>query len=76
MTYRVVQVGIGNVGRQVLPRLVRSPECELVGVGVRKGGTPFAETATSLELFAEHVMPEFATSHAEDRLLRALRARR
>lgn len=35
MTYRVVQVGVGNVGRHALPRIVNSPELELVGVGVR-----------------------------------------
>lgn len=35
MIYRIVQVGVGNVGRHVLPRLVSSPEFELVGVGVR-----------------------------------------
>jgi 2,4-diaminopentanoate dehydrogenase len=35
VTYRVVQVGVGNVGRHVLPRIVQSPELELVGVGVR-----------------------------------------
>ena len=38
MSYRVVQVGVGNVGRHVLPRIVSSPGLDLVGVGVRSPG--------------------------------------
>jgi 2,4-diaminopentanoate dehydrogenase len=35
VTYRIVQVGVGNVGRHVLPRILSTPGLELVGVGVR-----------------------------------------
>jgi 4-hydroxy-tetrahydrodipicolinate reductase len=38
VSYRVVQVGVGNVGRHVLPRIVSSPGLDLVGVGVRSPG--------------------------------------
>lgn len=38
MTYRIVQVGVGNVGRHVLPRILNTPGLDLVGVGVRSPG--------------------------------------